>query len=172
MTVGAIVSIAGTAVNLGLGAYSTITQLDLAKEQAELQEDLLLRKFDLEQELAEAQRRIVEIQGEGIAERQAIELSLVEAQAESARKELERINLIADMKTGLDVLKLQRQADMLNNPIVVNENNNIRPVIETTGNIVPTAIDPIPQKESKTNPLALFAITTVGLYALSKVISR
>lgn len=90
-TVGSITGIAAQLAATGTNVYGTLTQLELAEEQAELQEELARRKADLEAELFSQQAKIYEIQASGLAERQSIDLALAQMQAEVLKDDLQRL---------------------------------------------------------------------------------
>jgi len=108
-----IASLAAAAANIGLTTYGTIEQIELAKEQQELQEDLARQRAALEEEMIEAQMRITEMQASGLMERQGIELDLAKAQAESARRQLERLDEIEGMRAQLEKEKIRREQEQL-----------------------------------------------------------
>lgn len=98
----------------GMQAYSTVEMLDLAKEQAELNEEIQEKKLALEQELVQAQLRISEIQAQGLEVINEIELDVAKFEAESIKANIKRLEEIAILQQKLDKIQLQREIDKQN----------------------------------------------------------
>jgi len=109
--IGPLVQVIGAAASIGLQTYSTLEMLDLAEEQAELNEEIQLRKLALEEELVQAQLRISEIQSQGLEARTEIDLQIAQLQEQSIKSDIKRLEEIANLQLQLEKIKLQRDID-------------------------------------------------------------
>lgn len=108
---GTVANVVVQAAGVGVTAYSAYEQNKLAEEQWELQEDLQLKKAELEESLFQAQQRIVDIEAAGAEERQNIELEVERAKAESAQRQIERIQELEDMRLALEKAKIESEQE-------------------------------------------------------------
>lgn len=141
----AIVSAAAALAQAGFSAYATVEQMGLAKEQAEVQISLLEQKAELEEKMAKAQMRIAAIQAAGMEERQAIDIEIAQAEAESLRKRLERLDELEAMRLELEKSRIEREKSRI-------ERETLQEAIEIETRIVPTA--PVIEQK-KIDPLLL-----------------
>ncbi len=107
-----ISSIIATGAGAAVKIYGTIEQTKLAKEAAELQNQLAERRFALEEELSQAQQRIFAVQTKGIEARQDIDLQIAVMQSEVLQQQLEKVKRRQELQAEIDEMRLQRELEM------------------------------------------------------------
>lgn len=105
------VQVVSAITQAGMSVYSATEMLDMAEEQAELNEEITKRKMALEEELVQAQIRIADIQSQGLETRTKIDLELAEFEAESIKANIKRLEEMALLQQQLDKIQLQREID-------------------------------------------------------------
>lgn len=95
-----------TLATVGITAYSTVATLDIAKDQAEASQKLAEQKAALEADLIATQKRIFEIQADGMEERNEIDLQVAQAQAEALERQIKRADELEQMQLELSKLDI------------------------------------------------------------------
>jgi hypothetical protein len=93
-----ITSAVAVAAQSGISIYGTIEQLDLAKEQAKLQEELARDRAALEASLLKSQQKLADMRTTYYGQREEISIGLEETQAELLKEQLRRDALIKEQE--------------------------------------------------------------------------
>ncbi len=99
-----ITAAVATASNAGVSAYSTIEQMGIAKKTAGLQADLFKQRANIEKDLAETQKRLLEMQTTYYGEKEELAIEIEKARTELIKEKLKR---------EAAILKEQQEAELL-----------------------------------------------------------
>jgi len=108
-TAAGISSITATVATAGIQIYGTYKQLELAEEAADLQNQLALKRFELEAQLAETQKRILDIQASGLEQRQNIDLEIARVQADFLMEQLEILRKEQELQAQINQTRMSRE---------------------------------------------------------------